>query len=126
MVGFIGVIREVANTTIAPVPIPRFISIINETFGGNVSVNVTRPNWTAAIINTVMVYPDAMGVIAYVIMWLIPFGMMFISQGNARMAAIVGCITLGLAGMFIGPQYYLIATILIVLTLGGVVIGLFR
>jgi len=120
------IMREVANTTIAPILIPRFPAIINDTFGGNVSVNVTRPNWTSAIINTIMVYPDAMGFIAYVIMWLIPFAMMFISQGNARMAAIVGCLTIGLAGFFIGPQFYLIGSILILITLVGVVVGLLR
>ena len=120
------IIREVANTTIAPILIPRFPAIINDTFGGNVSVNVTRPNWTSAIINTIMVYPDAMGFIAYVIMWLIPFAMMFISQGNARMAAVVGCLTIAFAGFFIGGIYYTIGTVLILLTLVGVVVGLFR
>jgi uncharacterized membrane protein len=120
------IIREVANTTIAPVLIPRFPTIINNTFGGNVSVNVTRPNWTSAIINTVLVYPDAMGLVAYVILWLIPFAMMFISQGNARMAAVVGCLTIALAGFFIGGTYYIIGSALILLTLVGVVVGLFR
>lgn len=122
----IGLGREIANTTIAPILIPRFTKIMNESFGGNASVNVTRPNWTGALIDTLMVYPDAMGQIAYLIIILIPFAMMWISNGNMKMASVVGLLVGGFAWAFLPATYVTASYICITISVAAGIWGIFK
>lgn len=124
MIGFAA--REVTNTTIAPVAIPRFMGIVNESFGGYNQTNMTTPNFTGAITNTLMVYPDTMGVLAYLIIALIPFAMMWISHGNTKMASVVGLFVIGFVGAFIGGVYLVAGVIFIVLSVVTTIWGLYK
>ena len=118
--------REIANTTINPILIPRFMNIINSTFGGFQQVNVTRPNWTNATTNTLMTYPDAMGIMAYLIIILIPFAMMWISNGNMKMASVVGLLVGGFAWAFLPATYVSASYICIVISVAAGIWGLMR
>lgn len=123
----LGFAREVANVTIAPIAIPRFPGIINESFGGAAPVvNFTRPDITNATVNTLMIYPDAIGIMAYIIIALIPFAMMVISQGNTKMASIVGCIVMAFVGLYVGGVYLTVGWIIIALTVVVTIYGIFK
>jgi hypothetical protein len=73
-----------------------------------------------------MIYPDALGVMAYVIISLIPFAMMWISQGNARMAVIVGLIEIAFIANFLPESFIYAASGVIVVTIAATLIGLYR
>lgn len=122
----IGIAREVANVTIAPVLIPRFPTIINDTFRGNQTVNFTRPVWQDAILNTLMIYPDAVGSMAYLIICIIPFAMMWISNGNMKMAAVVGLIVSLFVFAFLPATYVTAGYFCFVISFVSAVWGIFR
>jgi hypothetical protein len=89
----LGIYRQVANETVAPIPIPRFADLVNQSFGGALPGNSTPANWTNIIYNSVMIYPDMIGVLAFVLLSAMPFGMMWIAHGNMKMAGIIGLFT---------------------------------
>ena len=80
--------RDWAVDTITPIPTLR-LNNITEQFGGS---NVTNngPNFGGLILSAISVYPDAIGQIAYVILFAIPFVMMWIVNADMTLPAIVG------------------------------------
>jgi hypothetical protein len=126
MTGLIGIAREMTNVTIAPIDIPRFMDIMNESFGGMNQTNQTIPNFTGAIRNTLMVYPDSMGVLAYLIIALIPFSMMWISHGNTKMASVVGLLVIGFIGAFVGGVYMAAGVLFIGISVAATLWGLYK
>lgn len=89
----IGLYRQIANVTVAPIPVPRLPDVINQSFGGAGPMNSTPANWTSIIYNSVMVYPDMIGILAFAMLSAMPFGMMWISHGNMKMAGVLGIFT---------------------------------
>lgn len=73
-----------------------------------------------------MIYPDAIGVMAYLIIALIPFAMMWISQGSARMAAISGLIVIGFVAFFLPANYMIAAYLCIITTTAATAYGLYK
>ena len=67
-------------------------------FGGEMNNTNLSPNWGAIVQNVAYVYPDAMGQIAWVLLFAIPFLMMWI--GHADM------VVPGIAGIFLGLFVY--------------------
>jgi hypothetical protein len=80
--------RPNTTTTIANITNPR-LDIVNSLWGGYTNVT-SSPNWGMLIYNSIMVYQDAMGQIVWVIIFAIPFIMMWIAQSDMTMAALVG------------------------------------
>lgn len=122
----IGVVRQVATETIAPILIPRFSEVINSSFGGWIQTNVTPANWTVTIFQTISVYPDAMGAIAFLILALMPFAMMWISHGNMKMAGIVGVLIGGFLLAYLPAGYQAGAIICICISIVATMWGLFK
>jgi hypothetical protein len=120
-------VREVATVNVSPILIPRFMNIVNNSFGGAAPVtNFTRPNWTSSIFDTLMIYPDAIGVMAYLIITLIPFSMMWISNGNMKMAAVVGLLVGGFVMAFLPATYVTAAYICITISIVSGIWGLVK
>jgi hypothetical protein len=92
----LGLYRQVANLSVAPISVPRYGDFINQSVGGSLPMNGTPANWTGILYNSIMIYPDAFGIFAFVILTIMPFGMMWITNGNMKMAGILGLIV----GMF--------------------------
>jgi hypothetical protein len=80
--------RPNATTTIANISNPRLV-IVNNLWGGYTNVT-DSPNFGLLIWNSIMVYQDAIGQIIWVILFAIPFVMMWITQSDMTLAAIVG------------------------------------
>ena len=80
--------RTWASATITTIPTYR-LQNITDTWGGN-TTREAGPNFGMLIFNAVSVYPDAMGQIAYVVLFAIPFLMMWIVQADMTMPAIIG------------------------------------
>ncbi len=85
---FAAPIRPNATVTFAPQDMHRFYDVIN-TWGGN-STTTEPVNWGMLLYNLIGVYPDAIGQMAYVIIFAIPFVMMWIVQADMTLPAIVG------------------------------------
>ena len=81
-------VRPNWTTTITQVPNPR-LPIINNLWGGY-NTTVDAPNFGMLIWNSLMVYQDSIGQVAWVIMFSLPFLMMWIVQSDMTLAAIVG------------------------------------
>ena len=80
--------RPTSTTTIAQIPNPR-LTIVNNLWGGYTNTT-DAPNWGLLVWNSLAVYQDAIGQIAWVILFAIPFIMMWIVQSDMTLAAIVG------------------------------------
>ena len=80
--------RPWASDTIAPIDTLRLTNITSQ-FGGN-SSTVAGPNFGMMIFNAVSLYSDYMGVSAYVVLFALPFLMMWIVQADMTMAALIG------------------------------------
>jgi hypothetical protein len=123
----IGVaVRAVETETIAPILVPRAAQLINESFGGAYPTNQTQPEWANAIFNTISIYPDAMGTIAFLILAIMPFAMMWISNGNMKMAGIVGLITGGFVLAFLPAGYQAGAILCMVISAVSTLWGLYK
>jgi len=118
--------RAVANQTIAPVAVPRLPDIFNSTFGGFNQTNNTNPNWTSTVYNILSVYSDQMGPPAFLLIALIPFGMMWISNGNMKMAGVVGLFVGGFVLAFLPASYQAGAILCIVISVVTTLWGLFK
>lgn len=80
--------RPIAYQTFATYNMTRYEAFIG-TFGGNTTTE--QPvNFGMMIYNLIGVYPDAIGQIAYVIIFAIPFVMMYIVQADLTLPALIG------------------------------------
>jgi hypothetical protein len=104
--GFLSLVIPISTITIAPVPTTRFAQLI-QNIGNASSTPVQDPNFGMMLWNLISVYPDALGQIAWVILFAIPFIMMFIAGSDMRLPAILGI----LASIYIFlklPQSYIV------------------
>jgi hypothetical protein len=100
-------VRPIATATITPINTARLNNITNA-WGGNIP-RVTGPDFGQLLIQAMSVYPDAMGQIAWVIIFAIPFVMMWIVQADMTMPAIVGMLFSLYIFLKISPSYGLFA-----------------
>jgi hypothetical protein len=122
----IAIARPIANVTITPVPVPRFMDLLNHTFGGYNQSVTAAPNWTGTISDVLLVYPDFFGATALLIVAMLPFVMMWISQGNMKMAGVTGLLTCALIFPFIPATYQAVAIILICMNVVILAWGLYK
>lgn len=98
-----------ANTTaadmIANISSSRFTNITNE-WGGFSNNTVTGPNWGTALFQIVSVYPDFLGQVAWLILFLIPFAMMWVGHADMVPSAIIGFFFGLYVFHYIGDQYW--------------------
>jgi hypothetical protein len=122
----IGVAREMASTTIEPIPIPRFANLTVQLFGGNSSTYNGTPQWSEAIKNMVSVYPDFLGPSAFLIIFLIPFGMIYMSHGNMKLLGILGFLVGLFVLMYLPSNYVAAALFCVIISIVGFIYGLLR
>lgn len=81
-------LRQLASVPLTPIPNLQY-SNVTTMFGGN-QTTVSPVNWGMGIFNLISIYPSAIGQIAYVILFAIPFMMMWIANANMTLPALVG------------------------------------
>ncbi len=87
-----AVARQMAVDTVATIPTERYSNATGYFFNGT-NESTTPPNWSAGIKDLIYVYPDFLGPIAYLLLFLIPFGMIWMSHGDVRLLTILGFIS---------------------------------
>ena len=90
-------------------------------FGGTSNTTTGPPNWGMGLWYLMLQYPDALGPIAYVILFSMPFVMMWITHADVVPAAIVG-IFLGLyVAYFVSGVYFMVGMIFVAVALTTVI-----
>lgn len=116
------------SETIATVSTSAYNSIINS-IGGNTSpANATaaKPNWTQFLTATINPYVTQMGYLAYVIIFAIPFLLMWLMHGDMVPAAVAGIIVGGFGLTFLPSEYHLLAGVFVALAVVAVVYSLLK
>jgi hypothetical protein len=109
-----------ASNVIQNITPSRWNDLIN-TWGGYSNQTTKPPDAGRVIFTIAMQYPDILGPIAYVVIFAIPFIMMWIVHSDMVPAAIVG-IFFGLyISFYIGAQYFFVGLLFIVLALTTIV-----
>ena len=97
-----------ANTSstdvISNISILRYTNI-TDAMGLEANNTVNSPNWGLTLFHLLNVYPDYLGQIAYVIIFSIPFVMMWIAHADMTGPAIVGFFLGIYVFAFVGSQY---------------------
>jgi len=109
-----------ASNVIQNITPSRWENLIN-TFGGYSNQTTQPPDAGTVIWNIAMQYPDLVGPIAYVVIFAMPFIMMWITHADMVPAAIVG-IFFGLyISFYVGNQFFYTGLLFIGLALTVIV-----
>lgn len=118
--------RILAIGTLETISLPRWTNVSDDLIGGTNQTNQT-PDWVPAIIGTMKVYPDYLGPMALVLMFSIPFFMVWLSHGNMKLLGLLGLVMGPLfVFLFLPPAYAFFAVICIIISAGVLLWGLFK
>lgn len=104
-------------------------NLILTSIGGNTSpANATdaKINWTQFISATILPFTAQMGYLAYVIIFAIPFILMWLMHSDMVPAAIAGIIVGGFGLAFLPAEYSLLAGVFVALAFVAVVYSLLK
>lgn len=120
--------RPTANTTITPISTQAYNDILTS-MGGNTSpVNETdaKINWTQFLLATLEPYTIQYGYIAYIIIFALPFIMMWLMHVDVTPAAVAGIILGAFMLAFLPSEYSMLAGVFIALAVVAVVYSLLK
>lgn len=117
--------RDMAAVPLETIPIPRWGNVTEGLIGGYNQTNQT-PDWAPAVTGIMSVYPDFLGPLALVIIFSIPFFMMWLSNGNMKLIGFVGLLVGGFVFFYLPSNYALAAIIFIIISAAGLLWGLFK
>jgi len=119
-------VREVAVETIQTIDISRFANIANASWGGANNTSATTPDIGLTLFEIMGVYLDSVGVIAWVIIFGVPFIAMFLGHKDIVPAGAFG-IFFGLYIVaFVPSQWSFFGWVFIALAATSVVWSLWR
>jgi hypothetical protein len=121
----IGAARVMANTTLATINNTRFGNVTTLFFNGSNQTS-SPPAWAPAIQTLIGVYPDFLGPIAYLLLFLIPFGMIWMAHGNMKLLGILGIITSIFVAAYLPSNFFAAAVICMVVSVAGFIWGMTR
>ena len=117
-------VRPTTTTTIAALPTNR-VANITDLWGGY-NVTTRGPDFGLLLLSSLMTYQDAIGQIAWVIMFAIPFVMMWIVQADMAMPAIIGIIFSAYVFMKLPEQYIIFAVGAIIISITALIWSLYK
>jgi len=118
--------REVAVGAIPTIQNLRYDNVTTMLFNGSSNVSTSAPNWTGAVTESVGIYPQFLGPMAYLLIFLIPFGMMWMAHGNMKLIGILGIIMSAFVFAYIPGNYAAAAIICMAVSTAGFIWGLFK
>lgn len=105
--------RVMANDTIATIATPHFANV-SVYFINGTNETSAPPDYGMWFTNAIMTYPDFLGPIAYLLIFFIPFGMIFMAHGDVRLIGVLGIITGAFAALYL-PGVWVAAGVLVIL-----------
>jgi hypothetical protein len=121
----IGAPRIMATDTIATVATPHFANV-SAYFINSTNETLTPPDYGMWFWNGIQVYPDFLGPIAYLLIFILPFAMVWIAHGDTRLLCILGLITGPFVFMFIGGAWAAAAVIIMAISVVALIWRLMR
>lgn len=104
----------------------RYDNVTTMLFNGSSNVSTSSPNWTGAVTQSIGIYPDFIGPMAYLLIFLIPFGMMWMSHGNMKIIGILGIITSAFVFAYLPSNFVAAAVLCMAVSCVGFIWGLFK
>lgn len=101
--------RVMADETIATIATPHYANV-SAYFINGTNETITPPDYGMWFTNAIWIYADLLGPIAYLLIFFIPFGMIFISHGDIKLISALGLLTgpfiiLYLAGPWVAAAF---------------------
>ena len=114
--------RAKATTTIEAEPTQGYDAIMEAI--GNRSTNATMPSYLTMMTATLSPYTYVFGNVALVIIFLIPFLMMWLMQRNLTIPGVIGLVLGGSIYLRLPPEYQIVATAFIALSVVAIAYSL--
>ena len=97
-----------------------------EQWGGYSNTTTGPPNWGMIVQSVVQVYPDFLGQVAWLGLFMIPFMMMWVVFSDIVPVAIAGIFFGIYIFYFVGDQFYMVALFVIALSLTSLIVEVWR
>jgi hypothetical protein len=117
--------RVMADDTIATIATPHFANV-SAYFINGTNETSAPPDYGMWFTNALQVYPDFLGPIAYLLIFFIPFGMIFVSHGDIKLISILGLLTAPFIILYLGGVWVAAAFVVILLSILGLIWRLSR
>jgi hypothetical protein len=124
--GLIAGSRVMANETIATVATPHFANVSAYFINSTNNETMEAPNYGMWFWNALQVYQDFLGPIAYLLIFILPFAMIWIAHGDTRLLCILGLITGPFVFFFVGGAWAAAAVIIMVISVVSLIWRLMR
>ena len=121
----LAVPRIMANDTIATIATPHFANV-SAYFINTTNETSEAPDFGMWVNNSIQIYPDFLGPIAYLLIFFIPFGMIWMSNGDTRLLCVLGLITGLFVIMFLQSSWVAAAAIVMLVSAVALVWRLIR
>ena len=126
MIPVIAASRVMANQTISTLATPHFANVSAYFINSTNNETLSPPDYGMWFWNAVQVYPDFLGPIAYLLIFILPFAMIWISHGDTRLLAVLGLITGPFVFFFIGGAWAAAAVIIMAISVVTLIWRLMR
>jgi hypothetical protein len=117
--------RVMADETIATIATPHYANV-SAYFINGTNETSAPPDYGMWFTNALQVYPDFLGPIAYLLIFFIPFGMIWMAHGDVRLLCILGLITGAFVLAFLPSTWVAAAVIVMVVSVVALIWRLMR
>ena len=117
--------RIMATDTIQTVATPHFANV-SAYFINGTNETAAPPDYKMWFMNAVQIYPDLLGPIAYLLIFFIPFGMIWMANGDTRILCILGFLTGPFVILYIGGGWAAAAAIIMLVSVVALIWRLTR
>jgi len=117
--------RLMAVDNITTIATPHFANV-SAYFINGTNETSAPPDYGMWFTNAIWVYPDLIGPIAYLLIFFIPFGMIFMSHGDIKLISILGLLTGPFIILYLAGPWVAAAALVILASIVGLVWRLTR
>lgn len=117
--------RVMAGDTIATIATPHYANVSRYFINGT-NETAAPPDYGMWFTNALQVYPDFLGPIAYLLIFIIPFAMIWMSNGDTRLISVLGLITGAFVLAFLPANWIAAAVIIMVISVVALIWRLTR
>jgi hypothetical protein len=107
--------RVMAVDNISTIATPHYANV-SAYFINGTNETSAPPDYGMWFTNALQVYPDFLGPIAYLLIFFIPFGMIWMAHGDTRLISVLGLITGPFIILYLGGPWIAAAVIIMVLS----------
>jgi hypothetical protein len=124
-VAYIMAARVMAVDTVATLETPHFANV-SAYFINGTNETAAPPDYGMWFTNALQIYPDLLGPIAYLMIFLIPYAMLWISNGDTKLISILGMITSLFVFVYVKGAWQVAAVLVFILSLVTVMWRIYR